>query len=161
RISRRSVIAAASGSHGVELHAPEAGPAQGRYRLAIEHLSWPAANDRTRIAAERDFAEGERLVSECGKDFGRNALAKYEAALERWNAAGDLRESARTLGAIGEVYGLMGKPENALRFHERALARSRESEDRLGESEALNRIGGVSLLLGQRDKAIDHCTRAL
>jgi CHAT domain-containing protein/Tfp pilus assembly protein PilF len=156
-----SLIANSSGTYRVELRAFEKDLTRGRYKLRTEEVRLAKSGDKSRIAAEKAFAQGEELKAEWRAEASRIAINKYNESLRYWKVAGERREAGNTLRTIGEVYHALGEPQKALTYFKQALQVSQELNDRRGEGETLNDIGSVYIQLGENDKALDYCTKAL
>jgi CHAT domain-containing protein/tetratricopeptide (TPR) repeat protein len=156
-----SLIAEDAGTYRLEVRAREKDSIPGRYEAKIEELRPATTRDRSRIAAERAFAEAERLRAEERDEPSRQAIRKYEAARGFWQAAGDQREEADTLKNTGEVYQLLGETQKAFSYYDQALSLSREAKDLQGEGEILNNIGYLHFFSGNTQQALDNCTIAL
>jgi tetratricopeptide (TPR) repeat protein len=156
-----SVIAADAGPYRIDVRSLEKEAAIGGYQLKVEEVRQATAQDRTRIAAERAFAEGERLQTEWKLESSRKAINQYEAAIKQWEITGDQHEEARALKTIGEVHQRMGEPQQALNCFEHGLALNRQPTEPRLEGELLNAIGFAYLHLGENQKALMYCERAL
>jgi CHAT domain-containing protein len=117
--------------------------------------------EKNRAAAEKLLAEGDRLRAQGAAEALRQALARYEAALPLWRAAGDRRSEAATLDNLGLVYSLLGENPKALDYYNQALALWRAADDRRGEAQTLSNIAFVYLNTADREKALAYFTQAL
>jgi CHAT domain-containing protein/tetratricopeptide (TPR) repeat protein len=158
---RLSVIAETSGNYRLEVRSLGKDAAASRYDVRITSLRAAVAQDKSRVAAERAFAEGERLRTQRAAEPLRKAIEKYEEALAHWQAAGEQAEQARTLHNIGFVYNRLGEIRKALDYYLQALPLRRASQDRRGEALTLNNIGQVHKSLREAQKAIDYYSQAL
>jgi tetratricopeptide (TPR) repeat protein len=156
-----SVIAGVSGMYRLEVRSLEKEEATGRYEVRVEAIRLATIQDKSRIAAERAFAEGDRLRTEWTVESSRKGIEKYEEASRHWQATGDKREGANTLRTIGEVYHLLTEPQKALEYYNRALRLSQAIKDVRLEGEILSEIGYVHVSLGDNQKALEYCERAL
>jgi len=134
---------------------------QGSRSAADSQLASAQAQDRSGVAARKNFDEGEALQDQGTAESLRLAVKKYEEALSLWRAIGDRRSEAITLNNIGLVYYSLGDNQKALGFHTKALPLRRAVGDRNGEATTLNNIGLVHYSLGDNRKALDFFTRAL
>ena len=156
-----SLIAEGSGTYRLELHTLAEESIGGRYRVRIEELRQIAAQDRKRLAAEKAFAEAEKLRAEERAESSHQAIKRYEEAAALWRTAGDGREVAQALKNIGEVYQILGESEKAFTCYRQALAIGREIKDARAESEVLNNIGYLHFFLGDMQRAFQNSTDAL
>jgi tetratricopeptide (TPR) repeat protein len=106
-------------------------------------VSFIAERDQTRLAAERAFAEAERLADQKNVDAIRQAIAKYEEAARLYHTLGERGEEAVCLDRIGKMYSDLGEKQKALEYYTQALAIIRAVGDRAGEATLLNNIGMV------------------
>jgi CHAT domain-containing protein/Tfp pilus assembly protein PilF len=126
------------------------------------------------LAAPRDLAPAPQSVQQekpddvlararqiYNEEGPRQALPVYERALALYQAAGDRRGEAITIGLIGNCYKKFGELDKALDYLNRALAMKRELGDRLEEAKTLSNIGLVYWDKGEFPPAIDHLTRAI
>jgi tetratricopeptide (TPR) repeat protein len=85
-------------------------------------VSFIAERDQTRLAAERAFAEAERLADQKNVDSIRQAIAKYEEAARLYRTLGERGEEAVCLDRIGKMYSALGEKQKALEYYTQALA---------------------------------------
>jgi CHAT domain-containing protein/tetratricopeptide (TPR) repeat protein len=156
-----SIITDSSGDYRLEVRSLEERGTGGRYELRIAEIRSATATDEYRIAAERYFAEGERLLKDETEESSRSAINKYEAAASSWRAAGVRQEQGHALKRVGDIYFSLSEYPAAVSYYKRALSVSRETGDLRGEGEAANGIAYVYLTLGQNQKALSFCARAL
>lgn len=156
-----SWVVGASGVYELEVQAATAKGPAGRYRLSLEIHDAATPGDHDAIAAEKLFAEAERLVGERKLNSLPSAIAKYEEAIAHWRTAGRLEEVAVTLRNIGEAYLLLARNDQALEFYNQALQLSQLTGDRQLEIESLNSIGFIQNEKGAPNIARDYCNRAL
>ena len=102
-----------------------------------------------------------RAKQSYGEDGPKAALPVFERALALYEAAGDRRGEAITLGLIGNCHKRFGDFPKALDYLGRALALKREIGDRLEEGKTLSNIGLVYWEMGDYPAAIDHLTRGI
>lgn len=156
-----SLLAETSGAYRLELRARAGDSIGGRYRGRIEEVRRATAQDQSRLAAEKSFAEADGLRAEERAESSRQAIKKYEEAAALWQAVGDKTASAAALKNVGEVYQELGNSEKAFSFYKQALAVSQEAKDVHGEAEILNDIGYLHFFLGDMENAFQNGTRAL
>ena len=119
------------------------------------------SQDPNRAAAERASAEAWQLFQQGTAESKRQAIAKYEEALQRWRAVGDRSQEASALHGIGLVYYSLGEKQKALDYYTQALALRRTLNNRAGEAWMLWAIAGVYSDLGQKQQALDSYNQAL
>ncbi|NEQ54391.1 MAG: tetratricopeptide repeat protein [Leptolyngbya sp. SIO3F4] len=89
------------------------------------------------------------------------ALDYHEQSLALSRELGNRATEARTLGNIGNIYGLLGDYPQALDYHEQSLALSRELGDRATEARTLGNIGNIYQSLGDYPQALDYHEQSL
>lgn len=90
-----------------------------------------------------------------------DARAQLRTTLDGFEAEGDRRRTARTLGELGRAAREQGDYEAAREFHERSLRISRELGDRTGEASSFTALGTAAFGLGEYDQAREHFERSL
>jgi CHAT domain-containing protein/Tfp pilus assembly protein PilF len=113
-----------------------------------------------RAAADRAFAEGERL-RRAGKASLAQAIEKYQETLTLRRALGDRSGEVKTLIRIGAAYKALGDYQNALEFWEQALPHIQALRDRQGEADLLFSMTGAYGNLGEPRKAVDCLRRTV
>jgi len=156
---RISIVADVSGEYRIEVRPVEKDLATGVYELKIEELRGTTLQDRSRVAAERVFAEGQLLRGQGTADSRRRAIQKYEASLPLWGAASDIRGEAEALSKISEVSHELSDNRTALERGEQALRLWRAAGDRSGEAGTLIRIGLAHWALNDYQKALEDFDR--
>jgi CHAT domain-containing protein/Tfp pilus assembly protein PilF len=116
-----------------------------------------------RAAAEQAYAEGLRLQAQRTAEARRQAIAKFQAALENWRAAGDQNGEARALFGLGESHLALGEKAAALDALDQSLRLWRALGARDGEAATLNTLGSAYLSIGESQQALDsyQAARAL
>jgi CHAT domain-containing protein/Tfp pilus assembly protein PilF len=156
-----SFIADVGGTYRVEIAPLEREAAPGRYIVRMEELRPAAERDRTRLAAERAFAEAELLRAQQRADSLRQAVVKYEEAARLYHMLGERAKEAECLAWIGFLSYQLGDRRKALEYLSQALPILRAVEERQGEATILTNIGLVYLNLGEWQKALEYFTQAL
>jgi CHAT domain-containing protein/tetratricopeptide (TPR) repeat protein len=145
----------------LEVRSPEWEAPSGRYEVKIAELRMATKEDRKRVNAERDFAEGERLLKQGTTESKSQSLARYEAALQLYRSLGDRNSEASSLNKIGQAYNLTSEREKSLDAFNQALRLYQTLGDRGGEAIALNNAGQVYFRTGESQKALDYFDLAL
>jgi len=117
--------------------------------------------DANRAAAEQAFQEGLQLYKQGTAESLRQAISKWEAALQLWQHLNNQAKQALTLTGIGRVYSDLGDKQKALTYYNQALPLIHAVGDRSGEAMTLNNIGGVYSDLGDKQKALTYYNQAL
>ena len=150
-------IAGEAGDYRVEVSSPAAG-AGGSYAIVLEALRPPTPRDRTLVAAEEIFAEGEELRRKGGRPALQGAVERQRRALELLRAIGATGREADVLLSLGSAFSDLGEYAQARGAYGRALdlfraaGRSRESLP------ALSGLGRAHRILGQPEEAL-RCYR--
>ncbi len=156
-----SLVAQGSGTYRVGVRSLENDAPPGRYEVRVEPLRLATRQDKSRVAAERSFAEAAILKAQGTADGPRRAIVKYEEALGLWRGLKDRLRESYTLEYIGNTYMDLGDRKKALDYYNQALPTSRAAGDRSGEAVTLDNIGRVYNALGERQKALDYLNQAL
>lgn len=105
----------------------------GRYPVKIAQPPEATLQDR-RTAAERAYAKGQQLFKQGTAALQRQAIEKYEEALQLWRTVGDRSQEALTLQSIGLVYYTLSENQKTLDYYNSALPLYRAVGDRSGEA---------------------------
>ena len=156
-----SIIAEDSGDLQVDVSTASADAPPGHYQIQLTDLRAPAQTDRTRIKAERTYAEGCSLYSRWDAESLGAAAAKWQESFALWQSLDDRYGQALSLYSTAAAYSALGERQKALDYYNRALPVFRAVSDRDGEASTLNNIGGVYYALGEKQKALDYYNQAL
>jgi hypothetical protein len=115
---RVSLTTPVGGQYRLDIRSLEKGVPAGRYEAKIEEIRPATSQDGLRIAAERTFAQAQKLRFQGTAKSVREALQKYEEALPMLRAIGDRRGEATTLHNIRPL-------AKVLFSHKKVLAKSR------------------------------------
>src|SRR5262249_37396781 len=154
-------IANASESYKLEVRANEENTITGKYRAQITDLRPPTPKDYSRVAAERSYADGDRLDHEGKVESRRAAIGKLEESLALWREVGDPLWEATSLFYIGYISYELGEPQRALEYYTQALPLWRGVSDEEEKSMTLSNIGRVYDAFGDYQKALDYYNLAL
>ena len=129
---------------------------------AVEVAQEQVSSDRAiRKEAKRLTDEGFQLFKQGTAESLKQAVGKFEEALELWRKVGDKEGQAFTMLGIGRIYSDLGDKQHALKFYNQALPLSREVGDKSGEATTLNNIGAVYNSLGDKQQALKFFNQAL
>jgi CHAT domain-containing protein/tetratricopeptide (TPR) repeat protein len=156
-----SLIAGATGEYRLEFRPSDDAGSVVSYTLHVEATRAAAPPDENRIAAERAYAEGERLRGEWTAGGSYGAIEKYKAAAALWREAGDSENESAALYGIAETLRSLNDPLQARKYYEAALLLNKKTANRHGEGETLNGLGSVYLALGDTGKAFTYFRKAL
>lgn len=156
-----SFISDFSGAYTLEVRSLEEDENQAHYKLTLEQVREPAEQDRNLIAAERAFAEAEKLRAEWDAKSLLRSVNKYKEACAYWHSINDRKKEADALKNIGEVYSILSQNQKALDCFNEALPLSRDAGDRQLEIGILNNIIETYIEFGKWQSALDSCKHAL
>lgn len=153
-------VAEVAGKYRLEI-AASAGQAPGRYAIRIGALRPATAEDRTKVRAERLFAEGEALRNRGEARSLQESLARNRQALALFRSIGDRAREADVLYSLGWAYRNLGENAAALE----ALQQAEQLFQRLGEEKkaglVLNTLGEILGSLGRPDEQLASYQQAL
>lgn len=142
------------GRFRVEIVSLEPSALRGRYEIELDAPRPASDADRRHVGAFRLFQEGEALRRQ-GVTKGRQALAKYEAALGVWRELSNREWEAESLYRIGWVRQNSGEMHEALAALREALPLLQALGKRDEEGMALTRSGMIELRDGHTQEAIE------
>jgi tetratricopeptide (TPR) repeat protein len=148
-VERVSEVATEAGDYRIDVVGNERTP-KGVYEIRIDERHAATEADRSRVAGERFFLQGEKLRRGNKKE---EAIKKYEQALALWQQAGDLERQASVLGAIGRMKDLLDQTEEAVKLYGQAADLFRRVGDPTGQAQALNQYGRLLFRLGRFEEA--------
>lgn len=110
-------VAGPAGKYLIQVRTMDKGAPKGRYEISIDEKRQRAADDETRLAAQRSFADGTQLFNE--KNY-RGSVEKYEQALALYRQSGRKLEQAVTLNCLA-------RSSASLYDYQTTIARSKEA----------------------------------
>ena len=119
------------------------------------------SNQAIRLQAEKLSLEGFQLFQKGTAESLKEALVKWEKALELWQKVGDKEGQVAIVLGIGRINDLLGYKQKALKLYNQALSLIREVENKSVEAITLNNIGVVYSDLGQKQQALKFYNLAL
>ncbi len=155
-----TIVTQTAGEHRLEVSA-YSGQAPGRYELRLEELRDATDDDRARTAPVLAFHAGERLRRQRTAESRRQALVKYQEALDAWRALEDRTQEAQALYRIGWVHRDLGELEEAGDAYREARRLFHELGERQEEAVMANRLGAVEMGLDELDAAEETFEQAL
>lgn len=147
---RVRAVAETAGTYRLEVRSFEGRREPGKYAVQVEESRPATAADRTRVRAERAFAEGETLRRDGGYAA---AVERYQAALEPWRELEDREGEALALYRIGWMRDELGHTRRAADLLRESLALDRDLGNRTRVAVASNRLGNVLARLGHLEEA--------
>lgn len=156
-----ALIIPANGHYRIEVRSSEKNTATGRYRLLVAQPRTATEADRHYASAQQTFDEAEQLSDKATAESRQLAIAKFQASLTEWRAAGDQRREAETLHSIAKLKRILGDSRAALPVEQEALTLTRALNDRRLEIEALNGLGTIYFALSDFQQAMETLRQAL
>ena len=153
------LIANIAGEYRIEIHSKS--KQTGQYILHVVAVRESTSADKEHFAAENNFAAAQKLRTQRTAAKLREALEKYQQALQFYEASGNVERRALALYIMGTCYASLGEFRQSLVFFKSALAIFRQLGDRAMESSTLNFIGGASDVLGEPTQALANYQQAL
>lgn len=156
-----SVVVEAAGEYLLEVAAPDAKAAPGRYEVRVDERRDATAEDAHRVAAADALAEARALQARGTKESKHKAIEKLDEALPLLRALEDRKGEAGALNDAGMLHWELGENQKALERHERALLLRRALGDARDEATSLYAVGLVYWKMGESLKALDYYNHAL
>ncbi len=156
-----SVLAEAAGNYRLEIRSPEAKAESGRYQAKIDELRTANPQDKSRIAAQKAYAEGASITAKGRAGLLPKAIDKYQEALSLWRTVDNHLQEANMLLYIADAYNSLGEKQKALDYSKQALPLFRAIGDRNGEGNSLIIMGDAYNSLGEKEKALDYYNQVL
>lgn len=113
--------------------------------------------ERRDFRAEADYRRARQLTATGRLEEAREAA---RAALEGFEAVGDVSRQGDSLVLRGRLAHTWGDYGAALEDYDRSLPLQREAGDRLGEAEVLDRLGLVEVDRGDFERGLDYLAQA-
>ncbi|AFY56143.1 tetratricopeptide repeat protein [Rivularia sp. PCC 7116] len=106
--------------------------------------------------------EGRQLSKQGNAESLKQAITKWEQALELLQQIGELKSSqAVLLYSIGNTYSNLGEKQKALNYYNQALPLAREIKDKFAEASILNNVAVIHDDLGDKHQAFKVYNQAL
>lgn len=112
-------------------------------------------------AAKQAFDEGMQLVEQRTPESLRQAIEKFEKALQLWRLIDDKFWEAITLQVMGLTYSESGQQKLALDYLNQSLLVFRRTVNHIWQARTLNRIGTVYSKIWELQKALESYNQAL
>jgi len=111
--------------------------------------------------AEKAFAEALQLQNQETVESLKQAIAKYQEALQLFRAAADQHGEAKTLGSMGIAYSQLGEQQQAINYLNQSLKLSEAEKNIPNQITSLVRIGLAYQKLNQLQQSISYYEQAL
>ncbi|MBW4563803.1 MAG: CHAT domain-containing protein [Mojavia pulchra JT2-VF2] len=126
-----------------------------------ENIGVKIAQNIDSTPAKKVFEQADKLREQGTAESLKQAIEKYQEALQLYRAVGDKVGEATTLKDMGSAYRSLGEYQKALDLFNQSLVLFRSVGDRSGEAKNLNNIGLAYSYLGEKQKALDFYNQAL
>jgi tetratricopeptide (TPR) repeat protein len=147
----------AAGEYRVEVRALDAKAAAGNYTIYVQQLLSADEQNKNFIAADRATEEGWRLHEVGTQEALRQAIGKFEDAIPRWRALGDIGQEFNSLMYLGEVYFNLSEYQTALDTYEQVLPLlKQEDRKRIFPVWTYNNVGRTYEMFGEPEKALRY-----
>lgn len=160
-VTKLHAVAGSDGEHLVEVRVTPGGTGAYRYRLSLDEQRPASSTDRARVAAERAFTDGLRLIAQRSGNALRSAAERMRDAVSLYRNAGDRRGEAAAHKHLGEIARLTNDVATALEHFGAARSIAHEIGDRNLLAAAHNGIGIASADRNDHDAAIESLTLAV
>jgi CHAT domain-containing protein/tetratricopeptide (TPR) repeat protein len=134
-----SVVAEENGTYQVEIR-PLKKDARGNYEVRFAELRVATVQDRSLVAAQTAYAAGEHARLQ---KRPREAIKKYEEALELYRATADSTGEIATLNIIAAGYNAIGEKQKSLDYYDQRLQLHERMGNRLEQANTLRTMGAV------------------
>jgi CHAT domain-containing protein/Tfp pilus assembly protein PilF len=159
---RLAWIAKTPGEYRLAVRARDAKAPRGHYRVELWELRRARPEDADRLAAEREYQEGLRLLwKKEQEDVAAKCLAHFQTARQLWRRRGDKPGQVDALVPIAEIQNIQGRPEEAVLLGEEAMKLARAARYRAGEARALQALGHAHSWLSEWPQAIGAFRQSL
>jgi CHAT domain-containing protein/tetratricopeptide (TPR) repeat protein len=157
-----SIIAEESGDMQLNVSTTSADASAGHYQIELTDLRAPTDVDRTRIKAERTYAEGYSLFDQKNVESERAAAAKWRESFVLWQSLDDQYGEALSVYSEGAALESAHDAKLALQSFNQSLALWRALGDREREGRTLSNIASIYYsYMGDKAKAIEYCDQAI
>lgn len=156
-----SVLAEQSGAYRVEIISSRKNVPAGRYELRIVAIRDANELDKKRVEAQKAYLEAGQLRGDDTVESRRNAIKKYEEALQNWRTTGETLMEVHTLSSYALAHRQLGQLQTALELYNKALQVVQSVKERREEAALL---GGIAVLYGEMgnpQKAGEYYERVL
>ena len=154
-------IAPQDTAYRLEVRAPEADLASGRFEVVLDEPRPPTAADHGRLEAVRLTREAERLQAEGSAPTLQRAVDLYRQARAAWREAGDAAGEARALVEEASILASSGEAVRGLAPVEEAVTLAAATGDTALEGKALSTKGEVHEYLGRAPEGVRFYEQAI
>jgi CHAT domain-containing protein len=126
----------------------------------IEHEIAAKLQDPNYLAAQRAFKDG-LLLSKLDSLSQKEAIKKYETALNLWRQVGDQASQSNVLNALGQTYSNLQEKHKATQYYNHALKLKRLVGDKNGQVIVLGNIAFLERNQGNLEKSYKTINNAI
>ncbi|HEX3184529.1 MAG TPA: CHAT domain-containing tetratricopeptide repeat protein [Pyrinomonadaceae bacterium] len=157
---RLSAIAESQGVHRVDMRRINEDADGGRYELKLTDLRLASDADRSVVAGQAAYLEGDRArLARPAKR--QEAIKKYEEAVTLYRAGGERSGEGSALTNIGVVYNQLGDRQKALDYLNQGLALHKLAGDQREQARTYNYMAFASSAMLERQKALEYFNQSL
>ena len=156
-----SVMAASTGDYRLQVRATEKWANAGWYEVVVEELRSSVPADLQRLAAEKAFADGRRLLAQETKESRQAAITKFQQSRAYWEGLADRHWQAITLYSECAAQRSLGDSAGAVKCFDNALTIPLDEHDWRLKATILNDKGIALSALNRAPEALPLLTEAL
>ncbi len=156
-----SIITTTGGNYRLDVVSEDDKAPAGLYRLTLALPRKPIPQDQSRIAAEKNMADGTVLFNQDSKDAHQRALQEFLDAAKIWHDLGDGYEEALALASAAELQSSFDQNQDALKGYLAAQPLFHASGETDGEAQNLDNIALQYNLLLDKPRGLDYYSQAI
>jgi len=156
-----STIADSPGIYHLEVASDDKNAPAARYRVTVSISGKVTDADRSRIAAEKLFADATQLQARGTPEALQAAVEKFEATLPLWQQTGDLYEQAVSQEALATIWTAQHKQAEARKAYESVIDLWHKQDKPDLEASSLRYLGLLYYYTGAMKSALECFERAL
>jgi CHAT domain-containing protein/tetratricopeptide (TPR) repeat protein len=156
-----STITTSRGNYRLDVASDDDKAPAGLYRLTIARPRKPIPQDQSRIAAEKNMADGTILFNQDSVDAHHHALQEFLDAAKTWHDLGDGYEEALALASAAELQSGFDQDQDALKGYLTALPLFHASGEADGEAQDLDNVALQYNVLLDKPHALDYYAQAI
>ena len=127
----------------------------GTYEIKLEQLRVATVEDRSRVAAQKLFAEAMELRDKRTEQSYQQAIEKHLSALTIWHNVNDKLMEGRSLLELGEIYGDTGQYQRAFDSYSQARALFKAIGSLTAEANVMSNTAWIYGQLEDNQKALE------
>ena len=127
----------------------------GLYEIKLEQLRIATVEDRSRVTAQKLFAEAMALRDQRTEQSYHQAIEKHLSVLTIWHNVNDKLMEGRSLLEVGEIYGDIGEYQKALDSYSQARTLFKAITSLTGEASVISNTAWIYGQLEDNQKALE------